>query len=139
MNYSASMHNSEGKLDVVMKVGDMVNTIQIPPKRSGYGSSISGGEVLFLAIATCYCNDLYREGRKLGIKVDGVEIDVDGEFGDPGDPAWDVKCRIKVIAQASEDEIHRLVEHTDSIAEIPKSIRNGTSISLAEVVTVSSQ
>jgi len=139
MNYSASMHNNDGELDVVMKVGDRINTLQIAPKRRGYGSSISGGEMLFLAIATCYCNDLYREGRKLGIQVDGVEVDVDGEFGEPGDPAWDVKCKIKVIAQASEEEIRKLVEHTDAIAEIPKSIRNGTPISLSKIVAVSTQ
>jgi len=128
----------DGKLDVVMKVGDRLNTLQIEPKRSGYGSSISGGEVLFLAIATCYCNDLYREGRRLGIQVDGVEVDVDGEFGDPGDPAWNVKCRIKVTARTSEEEIRKLVEHTDSIAEIPKSLRDGTPISLKEIIAVSS-
>lgn len=139
MKYSASMHNINGKLDVLMKVGDKSNTVDIAPKPNGFGSSISGGEVLFLAIATCYCNDIYREGRKLGIQVEGVEVDVDGEFGNPGDPAWDVKCRIKVTAQASEEEIRKLVEHTDSIAEIPKSLRNGTPISLAEIVVVSSQ
>lgn len=137
MNYSASMHNMNGELDIVMKVGDKVNTLQIAPKRRGYGSSVSGGEILFLAIATCYCNDLYREGRKLGIKVDGVEVDVDGEFGEPGDPAWDVKCRIKVTAQASEEEIRELIAHTDAIAEIPKSLRSGTPISLKEIIAVS--
>ena len=139
MNYSASMHNVDGKLDVVMKVGDRVNTVSIAPKPNGMSSSISGGEVLFLAIATCYCNDLYREGRKLGIQVDGVKVDVDGEFGEPGDPARDVKCRIQVTAQASEEEIRKLVEHTDSIAEIPKSLRNGTPISLKEIIAVSSK
>ena len=139
MKYSASMHNIDGELDVLMKVGDRSNTVDIAPKKNGFGSSISGGEVLFLAIATCYCNDIYREGRKLGIQVDGVEVDVDGDFGGPGDPAWNVKCRIKVTAQAGEEEIRKLVEHTDAIAEIPKSLRNGTPISLAEIVAVSSQ
>jgi len=139
MKYSASLQNINGKLDVLMRVGDRSNTVDIAPKPKGFGSSISGGEVLFLAIATCYCNDIYREGRKLGIQVDDVEVDVDGDFMAAGEPAQNVKCKIKVTAQTSEDEIRKLVEHTDSIAEIPMSIRNGTPISLTEIIAVSSQ
>lgn len=74
------MHNIDGKLDVVMKVGNKTNTVDIAPKHDGFGSSISGGEVLFLAIATCYCNDIYREARILDIKVDNIEVDVDGDL-----------------------------------------------------------
>jgi len=139
MKYSASMVNMDGKLDVLMKVGDKTNTVNIEPRPNGFGSSISGGEVLFLAIATCYCNDIYREAKKFDIKVDNVEVDVDGDFGSPGEAASNVKCRLKVTAQANEDEIRKLVEHTDAMAEIPKSLRNGTAVELSEVVAISSK
>jgi uncharacterized OsmC-like protein len=139
MKYSASVHSVGGKLDVLMTKGDQTNSVDIEPQHSGFGSSISGGEILFLAIATCYCNDLYREGRKLGIKVDNVEVDVDGDFMAAGEPALNVKCRIKVTAQTGEEEILKLVEHTDSIAEIPMSLRNGAPVSLTEIITASSQ
>jgi len=139
MKYSASMYNVDGKLDVVMRVGDKANTLEVAPKPGGFGSSISGGEVLFLAIATCYCNDIYREARKMGITVDTVEVDVEGDFIAAGEPATNVECRIKVTARASEEEIQKLVEHTDSIAEIPMSLRRGTMISLTDVVAVSSK
>lgn len=139
MKYRASLHNIDGKLDVVVKRGDIASTLDMPTRHKGFGSSISGGEIMFLAIATCYCNDLYREGRKLGIQVDNVEVHVDGDFGDAGEPAENVQCKIVVTAQASEDEIRKLVEHTDSVAEIPKSLRNGTPISLTEIVAVNSQ
>jgi uncharacterized OsmC-like protein len=137
MKYRASLHNIDGKLDVLMKRGDIVSELELPPRRSGFGSSISGGEILFLAIATCYCNDLYREGKKLGIQVDNVEVHVDGDFMAAGHPAENVQCKIMVTAQASEDKIRELVAHTDKIAEIPMSIRKGTAISLSEVVAVS--
>ena len=117
MKYSADMHSVNGKLDVLMTKGDRQNKVEIAPQHKGFGSSISGGEILFLAIATCYCNDLYREGTKLGIKVDNVEVDVDGDFMAAGEPALNVQCRIKVTARASEEEIRKLVLHTDSIAE----------------------
>ncbi len=54
-----------------------------------------------------------------------------------GEPALNVQCKIMVTAQASEEEIRKLVKHTDKIAEIPMSIRNGIAISLSEVVAVS--
>ena len=139
MKYSASMYNVDGKLDVVMKKGDSASTVEIAPRHDGFGSSISGGEVLFLAIATCYCNDLYREGKKLGIKVYGVEVEVDGDFMAAGEPAKNVKCKIKVAAQTSEAEIRKLVEHTDSIAEIPMSLRIGISVTLADVEAIESK
>lgn len=139
MKYSASMHNTEGKLDVVMKVGDRINTLEISPKPKGFGSSISGGEILFLAIATCYTNDIYREARNLGIVVNAVEVDVDGDFMGAGMPAENVKCRVKVTAHADDEEIRKLVGHTDTIAEIPMSLRRGTSIMLSEIETISSQ
>jgi uncharacterized OsmC-like protein len=37
-----------------------------------------------LALATCYCNDLYREARKRGIEVHRVEVEVEGSFGAEG-------------------------------------------------------
>lgn len=132
------MHNIDGKLDVLMKVGDKTNTVDIEPKSKGFGSSISGGEVLFLAIATCYCNDIYREARKFNIKVDNVEVDVDGDFMAAGEPALNVTCKIKVTAQTSEEKIRELVAHTDSIAEIPISLRRGTPVFVSEVVPISS-
>ena len=139
MKYRASLHNIDGKLDVVVKRGDIASTLDVPTRKSGFGSSISGGEIMFLAIATCYCNDLYREGKKLGIQVDNVEVHVDGDFMSAGEPAQDVQCKIMVTAQASEEEIRNLVEHTDKIAEIPMSIRKGTAITLSEVVAVSKE
>ena len=139
MKYSASIHSVDGKLDVVMAKGDKQNKIEIAPQPKGFGSSISGGEILFLAIATCYCNDLYREGKKLGIEVDSVEVDVDGDFMAAGEPATNVNCRIKVTARSSEDEIRKLVAHTDTIAEIPMSLRNGTSITLTDVEAIESR
>jgi len=139
MKYSASMHNVNGRLDVVVAKGDQTNSIDIAPGHNGFGSSISGGEILFLAIATCYCNDLYREGKKLGIKVDNVEVEVDGDFMAAGEPATNVKCKIKVTAQATEAEIQRLIVYTDSIAEIPMSLRNGTDVTVTEVQAIESK
>jgi uncharacterized OsmC-like protein len=99
---------------------------------------VNGGELLFLALATCYCNDIYREAAKRGLIVEQVEVEVEGDFGAEGDPAQNVTYRAKVTAQASEAEIRELMSHTDRVAEIQNTLRVETPVTLRgiEVVTV---
>ena len=46
MKYSASLHNIDGKLDVLMKVGDKTNTVSIAPKPNG-SVQVSAGEKFY--------------------------------------------------------------------------------------------
>lgn len=41
-----------------------------------------------LALASCYCNDVYREANEKGIKIDRVEVEA--EFVSKGEPAKNV-------------------------------------------------
>jgi organic hydroperoxide reductase OsmC/OhrA len=65
MKISAKVQNSEGQHHVILRTNDNVHSLTIPPKPAGFGSSANGGELLFLALATCYCNDIYREAAKM--------------------------------------------------------------------------
>jgi len=121
---------------VTLQTNDNVHSIIIPPKSTGYGSSANGGELLFLALASCYCNDIYREAAKRNIKVERVEVEVNGDFGGEGDPALNVTYHAKVFADASEDEIHDMMKFTDSVAEIQNTLRNGTSVVLTDIEAV---
>jgi len=105
------------------------HSLDIPPKASGFGSSASGGEVLFLALATCSCDDLYREAARRGIEVREVE----GNFGAPGAPATDLTYRARVAAQATDEEIRDLRRHTDAVAEIQHTLRAPTAVTLAGI------
>ena len=78
MKVSARVQNSEGQHRVTLRTEDRVHSLTISPKRAGLGSSTSGGELLFLALATCYCNDLYREAAKRGLEIEGIEVEVEG-------------------------------------------------------------
>lgn len=91
MKISASVQNSQGQHQVTLRTDDHSHSLEIQPKPGGFGSSANGGELLFLALATCYCNDIYREAGRLGIQVQRVEVEVHGEFGAPGEPARNVK------------------------------------------------
>ena len=138
MKISARVQNSEGQHLVTLRTNDNVHGLNIPPKPTGFGSSANGGELLFLALATCYCNDVYREAAKRGLKVEQVEVEAEGDFGAEGEPAKNVTYRAKVMARGSEAEIRELMSQTDRVAEIQNTLRVETPVTLSgiEVVAV---
>lgn len=136
MKISARVENSQDSHQITLQTNDNVHSIVIPPKPTGYGSSANGGELLFLALASCYCNDIYREAAKRSIKVERVEVNVEGDFGAKGDPATNVVYHAKVFAQASEDEIRELMRFTDTVAEIQNTLRIQTPVVLTEIEAV---
>lgn len=130
---TAPVHNSAGQHHVTVQTNDQARTLAIPPKATGFGSSANGGELLFLALATCYCNDIYREAAKRGINVEQVEVEVSGDFGAEGEPARNIAYRAKVTAQASEADIRALMRYTDQVAEIQNTLRAATSVTLQDI------
>jgi uncharacterized OsmC-like protein len=129
VKFSAHLKNSPGRHQIDLKVGDKEQTLPIEPKEAG-GSSVTGGELLFLALATCFCNDIYREAAKLNIKVESVEVEVEGDFEAPGKPGSNIVYRARVNADAGDEKIQDLIRYTDSIAEIQNTVRLGTPVRL---------
>ncbi|WP_123039674.1 OsmC family protein [Cohnella candidum] len=137
MKISALVRNREGEHQVRLRTNDNVHTLEISPKPTGSGSSVNGGELLFLALSTCYCNDIYREAAKRGIRIQSVEVEVTGEFGAEGEPATNVRYRAKIEANASEEDIRSLGLETDRLTEIQNTLRVGTRVTLDEIDAVS--
>ena len=129
MKFSARVQNDPNTHQVTLKVGDKEQSLSIAPKPTG-GSSVSGGELLFLALATCYCNDIYREAAKRNIQVENVEVDVTGDFEAEGKAASNILYRAKIKANASNEEIRELMKHTDTVAEIQNTVRAGILVKL---------
>lgn len=136
MKISARVENSENQHQVTLTTNNNSHSIVIPPKPTGFGSSANGGELLFLALATCYCNDIYREAAKRNIKVEKVEVEVDGDFGAEGEPAKNVAYKAKVYSKANEQEIRELMKHTDTVTEIQNTLRVLTPVTLSEIEVV---
>ena len=136
MRISAKVENSKDNHQITLQTNENVHSIVIPPKPTGYGSSANGGELLFLALASCYCNDIYREAAKRNIKVERVEVEVNGDFGKEGDSAKNVVYRAKVFADAGENEIRELMKFTDTVAEIQNTLRIKTPVVLTEIEAV---
>jgi uncharacterized OsmC-like protein len=132
MKIAARIRNSLGSHKVVLETAGTIHEISIDPKESGFGSSVNGGEALFFALATCYCNDIYREAKKRDVSVERVEVEVEGEFPAEGAPAEHVSYRASVKADADEDAIRDLMRHTDTVAEIQNSLRAGIPVELSE-------
>ena len=133
MKISARVENSHNHHHVTLATNDQTHTLDIPPKATGYGSSANGGELLFLALATCYGNDIYREAAARGIEVTAVEVEVSGDFGAPGEPARHITYRAKVTGRGSAAELEALARHTDSVAEIQNTLRAGAAVRLDAV------
>ena len=131
MKISARVANRCGEHTVSLRTQEREHSLTIPAKADGSGSSTNGGELLFLALATCYCNDIYREGKKRGIEVERVEVEVTGEFGGEGEGARNIRYSASVDAKAPRDEVLALMRHTDTVAEIHNTLRGGAAVVLA--------
>ncbi len=136
MKIGASLKNTKGNHQISLRTDEKIHSVEVPPKATGFGSSINGGELLFLALATCYCNDVYREAGKKNISVESVEVDVEGEFGSEGEPARNVTYRARVTARGDEGEIRSLLKHTDTVAEIQNTLRMATPIALDKIEVI---
>lgn len=129
---TASIRNSLEKNDARVQTNGNSRTLTIPSKPDGYGSAVNGGELLLLSIATCFCNDIYREAGKRDIAISEVEVTASCEFNAEGEPGTNFTYKVFVQSNASAEEISRLIKHTDRIAEIHNTIRTGTPIKLEE-------
>ena len=67
MKISAHLENSRTGHSVKVETNGAEKTLAIPARDGSPGSGVNGGELLCLALATCYCNDIYREGARRGI------------------------------------------------------------------------
>lgn len=132
MKVSATIRNKLDQHEVVVRTNDAAKEVSIPPRATGYGSSLNGAELLLLSLATCFCNDIYREAAKRNIDVSGVDVEFTGEFGAEGEPGFNFQYKAHVESDASHEEIEKLIEDTDKIAEIHKTLRQGLNITLVK-------
>jgi organic hydroperoxide reductase OsmC/OhrA len=130
MKISAVVRNSHSHHEVTVSTSGATKSLAVPRRPAGGGSSVNGGEFLMLALATCYCNDLYREAARLGISVDGVEIEAEAQFPGVGLAASNIKYKATINSPASLAAIAQLLRETDAVAEIHNTIRSGVPVTL---------
>lgn len=133
MRFTGHVANSGSGHLAEVGIGERRTALQIAAKASGRGSSVSGGEFLMLALATCYCNDVYREAAAMGIEVTDVEVECTAEFVAEGAAAGDVRCSAIISAKASEERIRELASRADALAEIQNTVRQAIPVKLRSV------
>lgn len=132
MQISASVRHSSAGHEAVVRTGDASRALPIPGRADAPGSAVNGGELLMLALATCYCNDLYREAARLGIAIDGVEVEADARFAGVGLAASDIRYRVRVDSPADAAAVMDLIRRTDAVAEVHNTLRAGVPVALVE-------
>ncbi len=130
MNISARVINQSDSHQVTLSTGGREHSLAIEPKAEGRGSSANGGELLFLALATCYCNDLFREAGKRSIALGRVEVVVSGDFGSEGEPARNIRYSVRVESTVPREQLLALMRHTDTVAEIQNTLRSASTVTL---------
>lgn len=132
MEISARLKNGHGAHRTVVATAGTEQKVAVAAKASGAGSAINGGEFLMLALATCYCNDLYREAAQLGIVLEEVEVEASAEFNGIGLAAENLRYRARVVSPASDAEVQALLERTDAVAEVHNTLRAGARVERLE-------
>jgi hypothetical protein len=91
------------------------------------GPSANGAHVLHLSVALCVLNDTYREADQLGVVVDGIVVEADGGF----DEEWrstGIEYAVTLASSASAADLARLAARVDEVAEVPRVLRSGATV-----------
>lgn len=130
MEITARIINDDQRNEVEVSTNEVTKTLAIPSKATGRGSSVNGGELLFLALATCFCNDIYREAAKRGLELRSVEVSVSGSFGAEGEPATGIRYEARVDTDAAPEAVRDLLTYVDEVAEVHNTLRKGVDLRL---------
>lgn len=130
--FRVELRTVDGGPTAVGSGGPFTVVVDQPVAAGGRGLGFNGGQLLYLAIAGCVSNDLYREARSRGIALTRVAVRVDGDFPGPASVSTPISIDVELEGEAAEDELSGLIAHVDAIAEIPNSIRRGTDVVLRE-------
>ncbi|HET9984379.1 MAG TPA: OsmC family protein [Longimicrobiales bacterium] len=133
MKITARLENSVDAHVLSVATNGAQRTLGVLPKPTGRGSSVSGGELLLAALATCVCNDLFREAAKRGLTVDDVAVEAEADFPAEGAPAESVRYRVRISGPGDAAALRELVRHTDAVAEIQNTVRSAIPVKLEHV------
>jgi hypothetical protein len=89
----------------------------------------TGAHLLHLAAAGCVLNDIYREAAALGIGIDGVRVTASGGFDPASWRSTGIEYSVELASQADDAALRDLLEVVDGVAEIPRALRAGTTVS----------
>ena len=131
--FEVEVRNVAGEPAAIGNAGPHTVVLDRPADAGGRGVGFNGGQLLYLAIAGCVSNDLFREAAADGVQLDRVRVVVRGDF--EGDPpvSTPVEYELELSGRADPGVLEALARRVDSIAEIPETLRRGAAVSLGAV------
>jgi uncharacterized OsmC-like protein len=91
-------------------------------------TEFTGAHLFHLSAAGCVLNDVYRESIRLGLVVNGVRVSAAGGFDTSTWASTGVTYRVEVDSEASDADVASLIAVVDDVAEIPRTLRSGTTV-----------
>jgi len=125
-----------GDYDVVVGAGTLRSTspdaVRFPHRWTAEGVTIeaafTGAHLLHLAAAGCVLNDVYREALGLTVAVNGVRVTASGKFDTDTWQSTGITYSVEIDSDASREDVDAVLAAVDAVAEIPKSIRAGATV-----------
>jgi len=115
--------------------GVSADAVRFPHRWTSEGVTVettfTGAHLLHLAIAGCVLNDVYREADRLGIDVAGVRVTASGDFDTTTWHSAGIDYVVDIDGPSGND-LDRLMDAVDDVAEIPKSVRAGAAVARTE-------
>jgi putative redox protein len=122
--------NVDGQVTSLGTAEPFTLVVDRPTEGGGGRLGFNGGQLLYLAVAGCISNDLFREARAAGIELSSVRVRVSGDFVGEKAVSDEIQYEVGAAGSAPEDQLRALVDKVDEIAEIPNSLRQGTNVRL---------
>jgi uncharacterized OsmC-like protein len=133
VSFEVEFRNIGGEAAAVGSAGPYTLVVDRPAGAGGRGLGFNGGQLLYLAIGGCVSNDLFSEASARGVALTTVRVIVRGDFSGTPAVSEDIVYEVELAGDAPREQLEELVSHVDAIAEIPNSLRRGTSVILSGV------
>jgi hypothetical protein len=91
-------------------------------------ASLTGADFYLLSAAVCVLNDVYREAESAATPIEGVRVRATGAFDARTWRSTGIEYVVDVATTADSSVIDRLLRTVDTVAEIPKALRAGTTV-----------
>ncbi|MBY8878015.1 OsmC family protein [Actinacidiphila acidipaludis] len=101
------------------------------PGGVGVRTAFTGGHVLHLAVAACVLNDLYREAGAAGVELRGVRVRAEGGFDTSTWQSTGISYAVELDSDAPASDLTALLAAVDEAAEIPRALRQSTTVARA--------
>jgi uncharacterized OsmC-like protein len=129
--YRVELRTVGGGPTALGSAGGHTVAVDRPASAGGRGLGFNGGQLLYLAVAACISNDLYREAATMGLTVTEVVVEVDGDFPKAGAASTPIEVVVDLTGDASHEQLRALLDRVVEVAEIPRSLLGATPVTVS--------